>query len=311
MAATTSNALVGKTLLRSMRSSAMVYTDDDLFYLVMSGKTRMRVLMRTADEYFTTFVDREAKKLGMDVVVNGNYYDVNWKSKFWAGTWGTSSDADNSSPQGYLIDSQVSIGGDSRPQSFFVAQARDLTWTFGPGNPPFTGTSSAVGGVGPLIIKGQNYGDGNLYGPGAPKDLPRAYPPRLPSGQGTGAGADASLPTTEKGDPSPANARYLIQRNNNNFADFQSQGARRGKTVIAYASADDKVLVVHQPEGATTGIELEDLRDKLAGVGVDNAVFLDGGDSAMLWVNRNWYTSPAARKSYTNIVGVAFDIHSP
>jgi Phosphodiester glycosidase len=221
----------------------------------------------------------------MDVVVNGNYYDVNNYSKFWA-FFGTSSDADNTSPQGFLIESQAVIGGDSRPQSFFVAQTRGLTWKFGSGNPSPSGTLSAVGGVGPLIIDGLKYGNGNLYGPGAPANLP-----------GTG-------------EPSPANMRYLIQRNNNNFVDFQSQGSRRGKTVIAYASAADRVLVVHQPEQAPSGIDLGVLRDKLADVGVDNAVFLDGGDSAMLWVNRLWYTSPGSRKNHTNVVGIAFDINT-
>jgi hypothetical protein len=138
--------------------------------------------------------------------------------------------------------------------------------------------------VGPLIINGLKYGDGNLYKPGAA----------------------ANAPTT--GAPSANDAQYLIQRNNENFKDFDQQGQRRGKTVIAYAPVADKVLVVHQPEGASTGISLTDLRDKLAAVGVDSAVFLDGGDSAMLWVNGVWHTSPASRKNHTNIVGVAFDI---
>ena len=156
-------------------------------------------------------------------------------------------------------------------------------WTFGSGDPSGTGTLSAIGGAGPLIINGLKYGDGNLYK----------------------TGASANAPTT--GAPAAADAPLLIQRNNENFKNFQSQGSRRGKTVIAYSAAFGKVLVVHQPEGARTGIDLGDLRDKLADVGVDSAVFLDGGDSAMLCVNRIWHTSPASRKSHTNIVDVAFD----
>jgi hypothetical protein len=283
MAATTPKPMVGGNFLATTGSSSTVYTDGDLYYLVMSDKTRMRVLVRYDDEYFSTFVDREAVRLGVEVVINGNYYDVNLTSKIWAGL-GTSSASDNTTPEGYLIESQVWMGGISRPKHFFVAQLTGSTWKFGSGDPGILGTISAVGGLGPLIINGLKYGDGNLYK----------------------TGASANAPTT--GDPPAADAPLLIQRNNENFKNFQQQGSTRGKTVIAYASGAGKVLVVHQPEGAPSGIDLGVLRDKLAAVGVDNAVFLDGGDSAMLWVNRVWHTSPASRKNHTNIVGVSFDI---
>jgi hypothetical protein len=283
MAATTPQALAGSKLLTTTASSSTVFTDGDLFYLIMAGKSRMRILIRQDDEYFSTFVDREAVRLGVEVVINGNYYDVDYTSKFWA-ILGTSSAADNTTPEGLLIESQVVIGGVSRPKHFFAAQKMGPTWAFGSGDPPGIGTLSAIGGAGPLIINGLKFGDGNLYKMGAPADAPKT------------------------GEPPEAEAPLLVQRNNENFKNFQSQGSRRGKTVIAYSSSADKVLVVHQPEGAPSGIDLGDLRDKLAAVGVDNAIFLDGGDSAMLWVNRVWHTSPASRKNHTNIVGVSFDV---
>ncbi len=284
MAATTPQALAGSNLLNTTASSSKVYTDGDVYYVVMSDQTRMRVLLRTKDEYFTTFVDREAVSLGVEVVVNGNLYSINRTSKFWAAL-GDSSAGDNTSPEGFLIESQAILDGDSRPQSFFVAQATNgLKWKFGSGDPPVSGTISAVGGLGPLIINGLKFGDGNVYKPGA----------------------SAAAPTT--GTPSAADEKFLIQRNNNTFKSLQSRGPQTGKTVIAYASAAKKVLAVHQPDGASTGIDLATLRDKLADVGVDNAVFLDGSDSAMLWVNRIWYTKPGSRKDHTNTVGVSFDI---
>jgi hypothetical protein len=112
------------------------------------------------------------------------------------------------------------------------------------------------------------------------------------------------LPPT--GEPPPAYASSLVQRNNETFKDFNSQGAGRGKTVIARSTSARKILIVHQPE-RSKGITLEDLRDKLFDVGVDDAIFLDGGDSAMLWAG-TWYFKPAARKNNTNTIGVGFSL---
>lgn len=283
MAATTPKALTGSNLLDTLPSSSKIYVDGDLYYVVMAGKTRMRIMLRTKDEYFSTFVDREAVNLGMDVVINGNFYDINKTSKFWA-VMGTSSDASNTTPEGFLIESQAVIGGISRPNHFYVAQLMGPIWTFGFGDPGSSRTLSAIGGLGPLIINGLNYGDGNLYKAGAP----------------------ANAPTT--GAPPAAAASFLIQRNNETFKDANNKGAAVGKTVIAYAPVADKLVVLIQPNGASTGITLEDLRDKLAAVGVNSAVFLDGSDSSMLWVNGIWQISPGSRKNHTNTIGVAFDI---
>jgi hypothetical protein len=283
MGATTPKALVGVRVLDNTPSGSTVYTDGDLHYVVMSRQTKMRILLRQDDEYFTTFVDREAPKAGVEVLINGNYYDVNKTAKFW-GVLGTSSAADNTSPEGHLIQDQVLLDGNSQPNRFYVAQRFAERWEFGFGNPGTSQTRCAVGGLGPLLIDGLKYGDGNKYR----------------------AGASAGAPAT--GEPGPADRPYLTQRNNENFNDYHKQGARRGKTVIGYASSDGKLIVLHQRESAATGISLEDLRDKLWNAGVDNAVFLDGGNSSLLWVNRVWHTKPGANKNYTNIVGIGFDI---
>ncbi|MDX2036953.1 MAG: phosphodiester glycosidase family protein [Isosphaeraceae bacterium] len=283
MAATTPKALTGLRVLDNTPSSSKVYTDGDLYYVVMSIQTKMRLIIRTADEYFTTFVDREAVKQGVEVVVNGNYYDVNKTAMFW-GVLGTSSDASNTSPEGRLVQDQRIIGGNAQPNRFYVAQRAAQRWEFGFGDPPSADTRCAIGGLGPLIINGLKYGDGNTYS----------------------AGASSSAPAT--GEPSPADKPYLTQRNNENFKDYHRQGARRGKTIIGHASSDGKIIVLHQRDTASTGISLEALRDKLYACGVDNAVFLDGGNSSFLWVNRVWHTKPGDNKNYTNVVGVAFDV---
>ncbi len=286
MPPTTPLAMSGATLLARTPSTATVYADGDLLYMVMAGQSRMSIILRTADELFTTFVDREARRLGVDVVVNGNYYDVNRVGLAFAVLQTTAGPGSRTTPEGRLVQNQQIIGGISRPNHFYFAESvgPEYGWTFGFGDPPTDGQASAMGGVGPMIINGLKYGDGNVYQPGTPP----------------------GAPTT--GDPPPGLASNLIQRNNATFKSFNDMGARRGKTVIAYSSSDDKLVLVHQPENASTGITLEALRDKLAAIGVDNAVFLDGGNSAMLMANFNWYTRPGDNKNRTNTIGVAFDI---
>ncbi len=64
-------------------------------------------------------------------------------------------------------------------------------------------------------------------------------------------------------------------------------------------------MVIVQPH-AVHGISLEDVRDKLLGIGVDNAVFLDGSDSSLLVVDGNFVTHAGDNKDETNTIGIGF-----
>jgi exopolysaccharide biosynthesis protein len=64
--------------------------------------------------------------------------------------------------------------------------------------------------------------------------------------------------------------------------------------------------VLALPHGAPTGITLDDLRDKLAGVGVENAVFLDGSDSVTFYTKGSLLISPGKNKDRTIPVGLGF-----
>jgi len=281
----TPQAMSGAALLSTLPSSSTVYLDGDVHYMVMNKSSWMRILLRTADELFTTFVDREAPAAWLNVVVNGMFYDVTAYGLGWAVLGTTSGEGSRTIPLGQIVDSQRVVGGQSRPNHYYVAQALGpmSTYTFGDGDPPSSGQSAAIGGAGPMIINGLKYGDGNLYLPGGPP------------GPATGA-------------PPASAAPYLIQRNNATFLSFESGGPRRGKTVIAYSSSQEKLLVVHQKEAAPSGISLADLRDRLVAIGVDNAVFFDGGNSAMLWVDSSWITRPGSNKDRTNAIGIGFRV---
>ncbi len=53
---------------------------------------------------------------------------------------------------------------------------------------------------------------------------------------------------------------------------------------------------------------MDSLRDKLHNVGIDNAVFLDGSDSAMLFYNNTFMIRQGPNKDETNTIGVGFSV---
>lgn len=284
--ANTPLAISGSGFWSSATPGTTVYQDGDLLYVVLEDKAKMTVVLRTAKELFQTTAAREQLSRQLAVVVNGNFYDVtNW-GKVAAFSGSGPVDAGETTPIGQLVEGQTIIGGRSAPNLFHIANyaGPSYGYTFGFGDPSPVGKKSAIGGAGPLIIKGLRYGVGNRYKPGTP------------------AGAPAT------GEPPPQYAGALIQRNNNTYASAASKAPSTGKTVIAYSSSQGRLLVLVQPHGAATGITHDTLRDNLFAVGVDNAIFLDGSDSAMLLVNGVWLTRQAQRKDQTNTIGVGFTL---
>ena len=61
-----------------------------------------------------------------------------------------------------------------------------------------------------------------------------------------------------------------------------------------------------QADGASTGITLDDLRDKLAAVGTEDAIFGDGSDSVMLFLGGKFLISQGTRKDELCTIGLGF-----
>jgi len=261
-----------------------LYSDGGLLYVVLNDSVEMHIILRTAEEIFEDTVNREVAAQHLIVAVNGNFYDVS-RSGLIDAAWGHDPVvATEATPIGWLVEGSRLIGGRPAPNHFFVANSLGpLFYGFAFGNPP-TGlpVRSAIGGAGPLIIDGLKYGNGNLYR----------------------AGASPSAPAT--GQPSVADRVNLIQRNNATYAALAQRPAETGKTVIAHCSSQRKLLILVQGNGTSSGIALDALRDKLFDVGIDNAVFLDGSDSAMLVHSGTFYVRQGPNKDETNTIGVGF-----
>lgn len=156
-------------------------------------------------------------------------------------------------------------------------------YSFAQGDPPIGGRITAMGGLAPMIIGGLKYGTGNKYAAGAPAGAPQT------------------------GEPAARYRRFLIQRNDARYAGQAAQmGATGGKAAVALCRSARTLLFLVVPNGSRRGLSTDALRDKLAGVGVEDALMLDGSDSVMLMVQNAWKVRQGDNKDEGTTVGLAF-----
>jgi hypothetical protein len=245
----------------------------------------MHVILRTAEELFEDTARRAQRSLNLKAVINGNYYDLSTAGYMDAMVGHDPVEAKETTPIGLVVSGGRVVAGNPQPERFFVAFQPPVgpprLYKFDQGDPP-TASREALGGLGPLILHRLKFGSGNKYGPGTPAGAP------------------------DEGAPPADTLPFLVQRNNNNYRALAKLGPRKGKVAIAESRASQKLLLLVQPDGAPTGIALDALRDKMVSVGVDDAVFLDGSDSAMLMINADILIPQGENKDETNIVGIGF-----
>lgn len=266
------------------------FNDGDVKYAAMNAPARMIVIHRTREEFFEVTVSRESKKYNCKAVINGNNYDVKVGGMMDAVMGHDPVEALHTIPKGHVVSRGKIVDGTSEPKRFYVVERAGPQkkysdyFEFGFGDPPIgPGYGSAgLGGLGPVIINRLKFGDGNLYRQGVPPGAPI------------------------QGNPGPKYRPFLVQRNNNHYKDLAKKGKRTGKVVMAICRSADKMLLLVQPDGPPIGISLDDLRDKLAQVGVDDAVFLDGSDSAMLMINNKFHIRQEENKDELTTIGLGF-----
>lgn len=187
-----------------------------------------------------------------------------------------------SHPMGIVRGRDQELAGVSEPERFHVAWTEGPLggYAFGKGDPPAE-TTAAVGGLGPVILGGLKFGAVNRYR----KGVPAGAPPR--------------------GEPGMEFKPFLEVRGNLHYESFTGLGASLGKVVIGYGKGSQPLRIVVQPHGVTD-LSLDEIRDNLFNEGVENAVFLDGSDSAMLFANGRFYVQQGFAKNWTNAVGIGF-----
>jgi hypothetical protein len=266
------------------------FNDGDVKYAAMDAPAKMIVIHRTREEFFEVTVRRESKKYNFKAVINGNNYDVTVGGITDAALGHDPVEALHTTPKGHVVSGGKIVDGTSEPKRFYVVERagpqkkKSDYFEFGFGDPPIgPGYGSAgLGGLGPVIINRLKFGDGNLYRQGVPPGAPL------------------------QGDPGPKYRPFLVQRNNNHYRGLAKKGKRTGKVVMAICRSADKMLLLVQPDGVPIGISLDDLRDKLAQVGVDDAIFLDGSDSAMLMINNKFHIRQGENKDELTTIGLGF-----
>ncbi|MEQ1636915.1 MAG: phosphodiester glycosidase family protein [Methylococcales bacterium] len=248
-----------------------------------AGGVEMVMLVRSQKEYFMDFIAREAKAQKLKLVINGSFVSLGKLMKLW--TYGANTqplDPSNSAPIGQVIQGGNLIAGDSSTGKFYMSQNNCGAEQFsaGLGNPN-SNACAAMGGVAPILINGFPYGSKNLYKKGVP------------------AGAQIT------GDVSKEYAPFLVQKSNAMFDAMQSGGSVKGKTAVGYSSSKKSTIIIVQ-ENQSPGLDANDFRDVFASLSVDNAVFLDGSDSATLYYDGKFLVQPGENKNEYLTVAVGF-----
>jgi len=264
--------------------------DRGMKFMMLEGSYKMLPVLRNVDKTFSDFLLADAGAKKCKIVINGNFWDLGryGRAKAHARSVIDPSDVE---VQGQVVAAGKVVAGDSRPDSFWFGQmtadgTTGAKYAAGKGDPPKDDKRlvAAIGGLGPLIVSDLPYGVGNKYKPGAP------------------AGVDEPA----DGEPSDAAKKYMIQRNNKTFIAQNDHSADTGKAVLAYCVKKDRLLVGLQEDGATPGMKISELALDLVNRGFDEAVFLDGSDSATLVVDGKMVVTPGGYKDHVTVVGVGF-----
>ena len=243
-------------------------------------------IIRTRTERFQDTVQRDAKVKNFTYAINTNFYAFGAYTRLSTALTSDPSSAEEIRPEGHIIREQMIIAGSSRPDDYYLSFNRERVisgkisdaFSSGIGNPPINSTT-AIGGLGPIIINGLKYGIENKYS----EDLPNAI---------------------QFGEPSPTDRLFLTQRSSKKFSSFASRGRRVGKTCIGVSNTELTLLV--QRHGDPEGQTLEEIRDYFFDRGCVHAVFFDGSDSAMFFENGKFLVSQGENKDETCVAGVGF-----
>lgn len=334
-----------------VRNGGVAYCNDgDLQYVAVEASSRLHIVRRTSEEFFSSTVQRESWAHKLKVVVNGSLWGLT-NSGYSDVAWGHDPvPANETNVEGHIVQNGSVQTGRAEPDLCYIAYDPSKTetchtvsgkeapdailqryhlkswdgilnnpvnfsfktkctnkktkkfdpaliqsgdefkvqtpaeaYSFGRGNPPVGRNITAMGGLTAMIIGKLKYGTGNKYASGAP------------------AGAPAT------GEPAARYKPYLIQRNDARYAaQAAKMGATGGKAAVALCRSTKTLLALVVPHNSRTGLSADSLRDKLADVGVEDALMLDGSDSVMLMVNSMWRVRQDENKDEGTTVGLAF-----
>ena len=216
------------------------------------------------------------------MVINGSFIDLSAIAKMMAYNGGSALPASDSKPTGRIIQNGQLLDGPSEPDRFYFAQTvcGEDSFGTGKGDPP-PASCFGMGGLAPILMNGLPFGTTNRYR----SDVPAGAPV-------TGSVGAKYLP-------------YLTQKSNAMFAGMQGSGATGGKTAIGFSRSKHCLLVLVQQAGEH-GLTAADYGAVFAKVKAENAVFLDGSDSATLYYDGNFLVTPGRAKNNFLTVAIGF-----
>lgn len=261
------------------------FKDGALRYVTLPDAFRMYPFVRTKEELFSTTISNQYQKQQYRVIINGLYFDVSYAGLFDALNGNDPVPAESTTIEGLVVNKSNKknplIAGRSAPSMFFLANYfnQEPSYTFGFGSAP-TDVDCALEGCGPIIINKLPYGKVNKYKDGRQGRL--------------------------IGEPNAENKPFLDQRSNATFKAVAGRSATSGKTVIAHSKKHRILFIIVLQDGVSPGMSINSLRDSLFSLGIENAVFLDGSDSSLLYVDGSPIIDAGSNKDELNTIGIGF-----
>ena len=137
--------------------------------VTISGKVGLHPVLRDQQILFSEYIQKKVSEEKYDVVINTSFYDINYVSLAAALAIERNPIGEkNTENLGRIKLKNGDISGAAGASYFYVAQSKDYTYYFGQGDFTLNARYNklfqvAVGGMGPLIIGGLKYGNGNEY----------------------------------------------------------------------------------------------------------------------------------------------------
>jgi hypothetical protein len=251
--------------------------DGDIHIFVSNGTPKMDILVRSDNQTFTQMGRSNGRT--HEVIINGTFNEYSsWDAAFSGGPLPVSS----VTPTGPVVQNGKVIANNSGAGKYYFAYkevGRERTYYVGTGGLP-VGCTSGLGGLGGLIFLNRKHDAKNQYRSGVP----------------------AGAPVT--GEPSGAYAPFLTHRGNTMYGNVESRGASVGKVAIGL-TPEARIVIAVQAD-ATTGVPLDDFRDKLTKYGIRSGVLLDCSDSACLIHKGIVIVEPAPHKNRSSAIGIGF-----
>lgn len=271
--------LLAKVLEKLGDSPSFRSSSGGMHYVFMAlDKIEPYLITRGDDDHFTESATETNTSGNTEYMVNTNMADYSYASAMWGPM-----DKEDLTTEGRVVENDRIVDGSSHSSTFYTSYD-DGEFAFGQGNPPVNSDLAFGGAYYPFIINGLPYGAQNEYSKGVPSGAPQT------------------------GEPGSKHKDYMTQRSSRAMGNLSEEGTDTGIPVFGVSKQHGFALLMvrNHNEGDEGALTIEEMRDLLIRLGVENAIGFDGSTSTTLVADSTVLEDPASVKDNTMPYGMGF-----